>query len=149
LISETFVHDPRFRVIYYLPTDAVTMQQCLGDLAGKTVAYVGDYNNVARSLGEIAAALGMHVRYACPHGFDADDAELERILLLGAASIAQSTRPLDAVTGAHALNFSHPELIAGLIDAFMQGRPLVAPPGSTDSVVVLEVPDAAPEPATG
>jgi pimeloyl-ACP methyl ester carboxylesterase len=49
-----------------------------------------------------------------------------------------------AVSGAHALNFSHPELIAGLIDAFMAERPYVAPPGSTDSVVVLEVPDAAP-----
>jgi len=50
-----------------------------------------------------------------------------------------------AVTGAHALNFSHPELIAGLIDAFVEGRPYAAPPGSTDSVVVLEVPaDSAP-----
>jgi pimeloyl-ACP methyl ester carboxylesterase len=48
------------------------------------------------------------------------------------------------VTGAHALNFSHPETIAGLIDAFMNGGPYVPPPGSTDSVVVLEVP---PEPA--
>jgi pimeloyl-ACP methyl ester carboxylesterase len=54
-----------------------------------------------------------------------------------------------AVTGAHALNFSHPDLIAGLIDAFMEGRPYAAPPGSTDSVSVLEVPDAAPEPAPG
>lgn len=45
-----------------------------------------------------------------------------------------------AVTGAHALNFSNPELIAGLIDAFMEGRPYAAPPGSTDSVTVLEVP---------
>ena len=26
--------------------DVLTMQQCLGDLAGRTVAYVGDYNNV-------------------------------------------------------------------------------------------------------
>ena len=84
--------------------DALTMQQCLGELAGKTVAYVGDYNNVARSLGEISAMLGMHVRYACPHGFDADDGELERILLLGAASVAQSTRPADAVVGAHAVH---------------------------------------------
>jgi pimeloyl-ACP methyl ester carboxylesterase len=50
-----------------------------------------------------------------------------------------------AVTGAHALNFSHPALIAGLIDAFVEGRPYAAPPGSTDSVVVLEVPaDSAP-----
>ena len=84
--------------------DALTMQQCLGDLAGKTVAYVGDYNNVARSLGEIAALLGMHVRLACPLGFEADDAELERLLLLGAASVAQSPRPADAVVGAHAVH---------------------------------------------
>ena len=50
--------------------DALTMQQCLGDLTGKTVAYVGDFNNVARSLGEISALLGMHLRLACPHEFD-------------------------------------------------------------------------------
>ena len=84
--------------------DALTMQQCLGDLRGTTVAYVGDYNNVARSLGEISAMLGMHVRYACPQGFDAHDAELERILLLGAASVEQSGRPAEAVAGAHAVH---------------------------------------------
>mgnify|MGYP005811877573 CR=1 FL=1 len=84
--------------------DALTMQQCLGDLTGKTVAYVGDYNNVARSLSEIAALLGMHVRLACPYGFDADDGELERIALLGAASIEQFSRPPEAVAGAHAVH---------------------------------------------
>ncbi len=84
--------------------DALTMQQSLGDLAGKTVAYIGDYNNVSRSLGEISALLGMHVRFACPNGFDADAAELERILLLGAPSVEQSARPTDAVAGAHAVH---------------------------------------------
>jgi ornithine carbamoyltransferase len=84
--------------------DALTMRQRLGDLAGKTVAYVGDYNNVSRSLGEISALLGMHVRFGCPPGFDADDAELERILLLGAASVEQVPRPRDAVVGAHAVH---------------------------------------------
>ncbi len=84
--------------------DALTMRQALGDLAGMTVAYVGDYNNVSRSLGEIAALLGMHVRFACPTGFDTDDAELERILLLGAASVEQTARPSEAVVGAHAVH---------------------------------------------
>ena len=84
--------------------DVLTMQQCLGDLAGRTVAYVGDYNNVARSLAEASALLGMHVRLGCPVGFDADTAELERILLLGAASVEQSPRPHDAVAGAHAVH---------------------------------------------
>ncbi len=84
--------------------DALTMRQNLGDLAGKTVAFVGDYNNVARSLAEISALLGMHVRLASPPGFEADDAELERILLLGAASVEQGNRPIDIVVGADAVH---------------------------------------------
>jgi ornithine carbamoyltransferase len=84
--------------------DALTMQQCLGELSGRTVAYVGDFNNVARSLAEVSAMLGMHVRFACPHGFDAPLVELERFELLGAASVEQSTRPADAVAGAHAVH---------------------------------------------
>lgn len=84
--------------------DALTMQQSLGDLAGKTVAYVGDWNNVSRSLAEISAMLGMRVRIGCPPGFDADVAELERIRLLGAASVEQYARPRDAVAGAHAVH---------------------------------------------
>ncbi len=84
--------------------DALTMQQHLGDLAGQTVAYVGDYNNVSRSLVEISALLGMHVRLGCPDGFDADAGELERILLLGAASVEQSPRPAAAVEGANAVH---------------------------------------------
>lgn len=84
--------------------DGLTMRQQLGHVAGKTVAYVGDYNNVARSLGEISARLGMHVRFACPHGFEADDAELERLLLLGAASVDQGNRPIEVVVGSHAVH---------------------------------------------
>jgi ornithine carbamoyltransferase len=84
--------------------DAFTMQQCLGDLTGKTVAYVGDYNNVARSLGEISALLGMHLRFACPHDFDASDAELERLAILGAPSVLQSTRTAEAVADADAVH---------------------------------------------
>jgi len=84
--------------------DALTMRQNLGDLAGQTVAFVGDYNNVARSLAEISALLGMHVRLASPPGCEADDAELERILLLGAASVEQGSRPIDMVVGANAVH---------------------------------------------
>lgn len=89
--------------------DALTMRQNLaggvrGGLAGRTVAYVGDYNNVARSLAEISARLGMHIRLACPVGFEADEAELERILLLGAASVKQGNRPIEMVVGADAVH---------------------------------------------
>ncbi|NNE11765.1 MAG: ornithine carbamoyltransferase [Ilumatobacter sp.] len=84
--------------------DALTMRQHLGELDDKTVAYVGDYNNVARSLGEVAALLGMHVRLACPPGFDAPESELDRLRLLGAPSVEQTGRPVEAVTGAHAVH---------------------------------------------
>ncbi|MEY2957796.1 MAG: ornithine carbamoyltransferase [Actinomycetota bacterium] len=84
--------------------DALTMEQQFGDLAGLTVAYVGDYNNVARSLAEISSMLGMHVRLGCPAGFDADRDELERFSALGAPSVVQVSDPMDAVAGAHAVH---------------------------------------------
>ena len=62
---------------------------------------MGDYNNVARSLGEISALLRMHVRLGCPPGVEASVAELERLQLLAAATLEQTTRPGDAVAGAH------------------------------------------------
>ncbi|MFK8025581.1 MAG: ornithine carbamoyltransferase [Ilumatobacter sp.] len=84
--------------------DALTMRQCLGDLTGRTVAYVGDYANVARSLAEISLLLGMRVRLACPAGFDANEAELERLSMIGAGDITQMRRPIDAVDGADAVH---------------------------------------------
>jgi ornithine carbamoyltransferase len=84
--------------------DALTMEQRLGPLAGRTVAWVGDYNNVARSLGELGALLGVHLRYACPVGYDPDAAELDRLTLLGAASVVAGHRPEEAVAGADAVH---------------------------------------------
>ena len=84
--------------------DALTMEQVLGPLADKTVAWVGDYNNVARSLGEISAMLGAHLRFACPVGYSADLAELERLELLGAAGVTMTHRPAEAVAGADAVH---------------------------------------------
>lgn len=84
--------------------DALTMVQEFGSLSGKTVAYVGDYNNVARSLGEICVMLGAHYRLACPVGYDASTVELQRISSLGSGSIEQSSRPQEIVAGAHAVH---------------------------------------------
>ena len=84
--------------------DALTMVQEFGTLHGKTVAYVGDYNNVARSLGEVCVMLGAHFRLACPSGYEASNAELGRIAALGNGSIDQSSDPKLAVVGAHAVH---------------------------------------------
>ena len=84
--------------------DVLTMAHEMGPLAGRTVAWVGDYNNVARSLAEACAALGAHVRLGCPPGYDAPAAELERIAHLGAASVEQVPHPAEAVKGADAVH---------------------------------------------
>jgi ornithine carbamoyltransferase len=84
--------------------DVLTMQQQLGDLIGKTVCYVGDYNNVARSLAQASALLGMHVRLGCPIGYQAEDGELQALQKLGAASVKQFDNMKDAVSGANAVH---------------------------------------------
>lgn len=84
--------------------DVLTMEQQLGDLQGKTVTYVGDFNNVARSLCEASAMLGMHIRLGCPEGYDAQDKELLGLTELGAASVEQYRDIAIAVNGAHAVH---------------------------------------------
>ena len=84
--------------------DVLTMRQQIGGLAAKTVTYIGDYNNVARSFAQASAMLGMHVRLGCPEGYDASIDDLEQIGELGAASVEQY-RDIDvAAKGAHAVH---------------------------------------------
>ncbi len=84
--------------------DVLTMQQHLGTLAGKTVAYVGDFNNVARSLCHASAMVGMHIRIGCPSGYSASESDLDEFRKLGAASVNQFDTLDAAVKGAHAVH---------------------------------------------
>ena len=73
-----------------------------GGTAGRTLAYVGDGNNVARSLAAGAVSEGMHVRLATPPGYVLDDASLalarERAAASG-GSVMVTAEPLAAVSG--------------------------------------------------
>jgi len=84
--------------------DVLTMQQHLGTLAGKTVAFVGDFNNVARSLCHASAMLGMHIRIGCPAGYSANESDVDQFKALGAASVNQYDTLETAVEGAHAVH---------------------------------------------
>lgn len=85
--------------------DLLTMRQELGPLAGRTVCWVGDYNNVARSLSLGAAMVGMDVRLACPAGYGPTGADVERLRLAGLATAPfVSTRPAEAAKGADAVH---------------------------------------------
>ena len=83
--------------------DIITMQEHCGPISGLTVAWVGDYNNVARSLGEAVCMLGGTFSLGCPSAYDADEDELERLAALGGA-IRQSADPGEAVVGADVIH---------------------------------------------
>jgi ornithine carbamoyltransferase len=51
-------------------SDVLTMQEVFGNLSGKTVVFVGDGNNVARSLATATAMMGMKFVMAAPLGYE-------------------------------------------------------------------------------
>jgi len=74
-------------------------------LRGRTIAFVGDGNNVATSLAQAAVMLGAHVRVASPQGYELPDRVLEPLARIarGGATIEQFADPVAAVKGAHAV----------------------------------------------
>lgn len=58
--------------------DLLTVRETKGRLAGVVMAYVGDGNNVAHSLILAAAKAGMHLRIACPAGYEPRDDVVQR-----------------------------------------------------------------------
>ncbi len=74
-----------------------------GDLlAGRTVAYVGDGNNVFRSLALAAGMLGAEVRFTGPAGYRLPDADRDRLSAAG-LSITEADVAAEAVAGADAV----------------------------------------------
>ena len=84
--------------------DVLTMTEEFGSLDGRTVAYVGDFNNVARSLVQASAMCGAHVRIGCPNGYGPTPDELNELRDLGAASVAAGESMEEAVEGADAVH---------------------------------------------
>jgi ornithine carbamoyltransferase len=73
--------------------DLLTLREAFGELAGLTVAYVGDGNNVARSLAVLGHTAGIQVRVAAPAGYQLE--ELPGVVL--------TDDPHEAADGADAL----------------------------------------------
>lgn len=80
--------------------DLLTIEAEFGDTSGRSICWVGDYSNVARSLGRAAALRGASLRFACPRGYDPSPAELERFTALGAPSVEVAADPAAMVGGA-------------------------------------------------
>ena len=82
--------------------DLLTLRQEWGVLAGRSIAYVGDGNNVCRSLAFAAAMAGMDIRVASPAGFNLDDADADRVAALG-GTLVRTEDPVEAVAGVDAV----------------------------------------------
>ena len=82
--------------------DLLTLRQHLGAVAGRTLAYVGDGNNVCRSLVLAAALAGLSMRVATPAGYELEEADVKRALALG-ADLLMTTDPAEAASGADAV----------------------------------------------
>lgn len=105
---------PRLHVINalsdeYHPCQAVadflTLREHLGPLKGKTLAYVGDGNNVAVSLVHAAALLGVHIHLASPDGYALPHSAVQQATTVARAGarLRLFTDPADAVVGADAI----------------------------------------------
>ncbi len=81
--------------------DLLTLREACGTLDGLRLAYVGDGNNVARSLAVLGTLAGMHVAFASPAGYTLEG-DLE--LPAGArGAVSYHADPHEAVQGAAAV----------------------------------------------
>jgi ornithine carbamoyltransferase len=105
---------PRLRVINALTdeehpcqalADCLTLTERFGGLRGRTIAFVGDGNNVAASLAQATVMLGATMRIASPKGFELPAAIQESVARCAGPGgrLELTTKPSAAVRGADAV----------------------------------------------
>ncbi len=84
--------------------DLYTLRELVGRLHGHTLAYVGDANNVARSLVEGCGRLGMRIVLATPKAYQFSKAEMGRFAAeIPGVDLTVTEDPVAAVQGAIAV----------------------------------------------
>ena len=77
----------------------LTIKEHLGRLDGVKLAFIGDGNNVARSLAFASAKLGLKMTIASPAGYEIDDLTIAVADGISKASVTRHKKPADAVKG--------------------------------------------------
>ncbi len=80
--------------------DVLTISEHCGRLKGVKIAFVGDGNNVARSLAFACAKLGMKMVIAAPAGYELDAETIKTANQVSAGSVSQTNDPAQAVARA-------------------------------------------------
>jgi ornithine carbamoyltransferase len=85
--------------------DALTMQERWGSCRGRTIAFVGDGNNVATSLAHVSSMLGVTMHIASPDGYALPDAVIDaaRRVARDGAEVKRFTDARHAVAGVDAI----------------------------------------------
>jgi ornithine carbamoyltransferase len=109
----------------------MTLREAFGRLQGLKLAYVGDGNNVARSLALLGAKVGVEVAVASPEGYALD----------GADGATRTTDPAEAVAGAHAL-YADVWVSMGDEDTADERRAALGPYRLDDALLDRAAPDA-------
>jgi ornithine carbamoyltransferase len=112
--------------------DLLTLREVFGRLEGLTVAYLGDGNNVARSLIEVGSLAGVEVRVAAPDGYQLEP---------GAHGVLTGD-PRQAVRGADAV---YTDVWVSMSDdpsSAAERRRALAPYRLTDELLELAGPEA-------
>jgi ornithine carbamoyltransferase len=84
--------------------DLYTLKELAGELRGRTLAYIGDANNVARSLLEACGLVGMKVVMATPSQYQFDSSYLAAVQKsIPDLDLTVTTDPAEGVPGALAV----------------------------------------------
>jgi ornithine carbamoyltransferase len=82
--------------------DLYTLRRHVGRLAGNTLAFVGDGNNMARSLAVLCGLLGMRFVLAAPRAYQFDTTFRQHLKsILPEAEVEETLDPIAAVKGAN------------------------------------------------
>jgi len=114
IIEEFAAAAPRLRVVNALTdeehpcqalADLMTLREHFDTLDGRTIAYVGDGNNVATSLAHACVMFGMRVHVASPFGYELPGRVREQTsrVARNGGSLHLFTDPREAVQGADAV----------------------------------------------
>ncbi len=82
--------------------DVITLVEEFGDLDGKSLAFIGDGNNVFRSLAMAAGMLGAEIRFAGPSGYRLSEIDKERLAAIG-VEVKEFDFAQEAVNGVNAV----------------------------------------------
>ena len=79
--------------------DVLTIQEHCGRLEDVRIAFIGDGNNVARSLAFACSKLGMKMAVASPAGYELDDETIEAANRISADCVSLTNDPGEAIAG--------------------------------------------------